>query len=182
MIDLRVDAKPRWPLRLPRRGGPDGLMQVRGGVVQRLLHVGEEPVVVRVAARADGRIRLGAEAAGEAAAAEGIARMRFALGIDDDLAEFHARFRRDPLIGAAVRSRPWLRVRRRPEPFEALAWAITEQLIEYVRAAAIQRRIVRALGPRCPRTGLRAVPAAAEVAGLAPARLCSWDLTETRAV
>ena len=40
--------------------------------------------------------------------------MRFAVGIDDDLAEFHARFRDDPLIGRAVRARPWLRVRRNP--------------------------------------------------------------------
>ena len=50
--------------------------------------------------------------------------MRFALGLDHDLAEFHARFRRDPLIGPVIRRRPWLRPRRRPEPFEALAWAI----------------------------------------------------------
>jgi 3-methyladenine DNA glycosylase/8-oxoguanine DNA glycosylase len=182
VIDLRADATPRWPLRLPRRGGPDGLLEVRAGVVHRLLHVDGHPVVVRAAQRRDGRVRLGAQAADEATAAEGMSRMRFALGIDDDLAEFHARFRRDPVIGAAVRSRPWLRVRRRPEPFEVLAWAITEQLIEFVRAAAIQRRIVRALGRRCPRTGLRDAPPAAVLAGVAPARLESWDLAGGRAL
>jgi 3-methyladenine DNA glycosylase/8-oxoguanine DNA glycosylase len=74
--------------------------------------------------------------------------MRFALGVDDDLSGFHARFRDDPLIGASVRQRPWLRLLRRPEPFEALAWAICEQLIEFERAAAIQRRIVLRLGRR----------------------------------
>jgi 3-methyladenine DNA glycosylase/8-oxoguanine DNA glycosylase len=182
VIDLRVDVAPRWPLRLPRRGGPDGLTQVRGGVVTRLLHIDGEPVLVRAAQHADGRIRFGAEAASEEAGLEGITRMRFALGVDDDLAEFHARFRRDPLIGAAVRARPWLRVRRRPEPFEALAWAITEQLIEYVRAAAIQRRIVRALGRRCPRTGLRDAPTPAALAAVSPARLESWDLSAGRAL
>jgi 3-methyladenine DNA glycosylase/8-oxoguanine DNA glycosylase len=42
--------------------------------------------------------------------------------------------------------------------------------------------MVRTLGPRCERTGLRDVPSAARVAALAPARLCSFDLTETRAI
>ena len=74
--------------------------------------------------------------------------MRFALGVDDDLGAFYAEFADDPLIGRSLRSRPWLRVRRRPEPFEALAWAICEQLIEYERAAAIQRRLVTRLGRR----------------------------------
>ena len=66
--------------------------------------------------------------------------MRFAVGIDDDLAEFHARFRDDPVIGRAVRARPWLRVRRNPDPWETLAWAITEQLITLERATEIQKR------------------------------------------
>jgi 3-methyladenine DNA glycosylase/8-oxoguanine DNA glycosylase len=88
------------------------------------------------------------------------------------------------LIGRSVRQRPWLRVRRRPEPFEALAWAICEQLIEYERAAAIQRRIVRALGPRWEDGNappLRDVPSPATLAGTAPARLESLDLVGTRA-
>ena len=46
--------------------------------------------------------------------------MRFALGTDHDLSEFHLRFRRDPLVGPVIRAKPWLRPRRRPEPFEAL--------------------------------------------------------------
>lgn len=157
-------------------------MRVRGGVVHRLLHVDGEPVVVRVAQPGAERVLFGAEAATEAAAREGIARMRFALGVDDDLAEFHARFRRDPLIGRAVRDRPWLRVSRRPEPFEALAWAVTEQLIEYVRAAGIQRRMVRVLGRRCARTGLRDAPEPRAVAEVAPARLVGWDLAAGRAL
>ena len=72
--------------------------------------------------------------------------MRFALGVDDDLRPFYDRFRSDPLIGRSVRARPHLRVIRRPDPFEALAWAICEQLIEAERAEAIERRIVARLG------------------------------------
>ncbi len=67
-------------------------------------------------------------------------------------------------------------MRRRPEPYEALLAAVTEQLIELDRAKEIQKRIVRALGPRCPRSGLRDVPPPAAVAALSPARLQSWDL------
>jgi len=115
-------------------------------------------------------------------AEEAIARMRFALGVDDDLRPFYDRFRSDQLIGPSVRARPWIRVTRRPEPFEALAWAITEQLIEFVRAAAIQRRLVRRWGRRCARTGLRDVPDALTLSGVAPAELQSCDLSAGRAL
>ena len=83
-----------------------------------------------------------------------VERMRFALGVDDDLGEFYRRFRRDPLLGPAIRRRPWLRPRRRPWPWEALAWAVVKQLIESGRAARIQRRIVGRWGARLgPRRG-----------------------------
>lgn len=181
--ELRVEVAPAWPFRLSRASGPDGVLRVRGGVVHRLLHRGEEgtPVVVRVAQTARDRVLFGAASDDPAAAAWGIERMRFALGVDDDLRRFHDRFRDDPLIGAAVRSDPAVRLRRRPEPFEVLAWAVTEQLIEYARAAAIQRRIVARLGRRCTRSGLRDVPAASTIAAQAPALLCSFDLAPKRA-
>ena len=57
-----------------------------------------------------------------------------------------------------------------------------EQLIEYERAAAIQRRLVARLGRRCPLTGLADSPPAAVMAAQAPALLESFDLTETRAL
>ena len=40
--------------------------------------------------------------------------LRAALGLDDDLTEFYARFKRDPLLGPAIRRKPWLRARRCP--------------------------------------------------------------------
>ncbi len=160
----------------------DGVLRCRRGVLERLLHHGEEPVRVRVAQASSGDVVFAAYAPSEAAARHGIERMRFALGVDDDLSEFYRRFARDPLIGPSLRRRPWLRVRRRPEPFEALAWAICEQLIEYERAAAIQRRIVWACGRRCPEGGsLRDVPTPAALAALAPAKLQSFDLAGSRA-
>ena len=110
--------------------------------------------------------------------------MRFALGVDDDLSEFYRRFRRDPLLGPLLRRRPWLRPRRRPWAWEALAWAVVKQLIETERAARIQRRIVGRWGSRlgADREALRDVPGAATIAGRAPAELAAMDLSPARAI
>ncbi len=204
---VRTEVRPPWPFRLPAHGGMDGVLRHRGGVLERLLHHGEQPVVVRVTQPSADRVVFDASAPTGEVAEHGIARMRFALGVDEDLRAFHARFARDPLIGESVRRRPWLRVRRRPEPWEALAWAVCEQLIEFERAAAIERRIVRRLGRSWPeeehgsrrasrggharvpaaagRGGqawpLRDVPTPAALAGVAPALLQSLDLGGARA-
>jgi 3-methyladenine DNA glycosylase/8-oxoguanine DNA glycosylase len=181
-VELRVEVEPASPFHLPLAGGMDGVLRRRGGVLERLLHHGAEPVRVRVAQTAPDAVLFGARSRSRDAARHAIERMRFALGVDDDLSDFYRELAGDPLIGRSVRRRPWLRVRRRPEPFEALAWAICEQLIEYERAAAIQRRIVAAFGPRCAEgSGLRDVPSPATIAGVAPARLESFDLAGSRA-
>jgi 3-methyladenine DNA glycosylase/8-oxoguanine DNA glycosylase len=180
-VELRVEVRPPWPFKL-RGGSPDGLFRRRGAVVQRLLHVDGEPVLAGAVQLAPDRVAFGARAAGAAAAREGLRRMRFATGVDDDQREFHERFRGDRFIGRALRELPHLRVRRKPDPWEALAWAITEQLIEFDRAVAIQRRLTAVLGRRCPDTGLRDAPAAAVIAAEAPARLASFDLPQHRAI
>jgi 3-methyladenine DNA glycosylase/8-oxoguanine DNA glycosylase len=188
-IELRVELEPRWALRLPGPG-PDGVLRARGGVLERLLHIDGRPVVVRAAQPTARRVVIGAFGAERAACQGALERMRFALGLDDDLAAFHERHRHDPLIGRVVRALPWLRPARRPEPFEALAWAICEQLIEYTRAAAIERRIVRRLGraaegeaAAAARLGpLRDVPSAGALAATAPALLESFDLSAGRAI
>jgi 3-methyladenine DNA glycosylase/8-oxoguanine DNA glycosylase len=164
------------------------MLRRRGSVLERLLHDRELPVLVRVAQPARDRVLLAAHAPTQAAARYGIERMRFALGLDEDLRRFLRAFARDPLIGASLRRRPWLRVARRPEPFEALAWAICEQLIDYERAAAIQRRLLAALGRRWAHGEVRAgghprdLPAPAVLAATAPARLESFDLAAGRAL
>jgi 3-methyladenine DNA glycosylase/8-oxoguanine DNA glycosylase len=160
----------------------DGVARRRGGVLERLLHLGGEPVVVRAAQPSLDRVVIGAWASTREAAEAGLARMRFGLGVDDDLGEFLREFRNDPWIGRSVRRAPWIRPPRRPVAFEALAWAICEQLIEIERATAIERSIVYRLGRRCERTGLRDLPDVATLAGVAPARLQSFDLALSRAI
>jgi 3-methyladenine DNA glycosylase/8-oxoguanine DNA glycosylase len=182
VVQVRVEVVPRWVFRLPARGGRDGVLRCRGGVLERLLHADGGPAIVRVAQLSPRRVLFGAWADDRGCAEAAIARMRFALGVDDDLREFYDRYRDDPLIGASVRRAPWLRLSRRPVAFEALAWAVCEQLIQVSEANAIQRRIVRALGARCDATGLLDVPTAATLAGCAPARLESFGLAGRRAI
>jgi 3-methyladenine DNA glycosylase/8-oxoguanine DNA glycosylase len=178
---VRVDVRPRWAFALPLRSGLDGLTRARNGVLERLLHVGEAPVLVRVAQPSAERVVFAARADHRDAAEWGIERMRMALGVDQDLRAFHERFRYDPLIGRAVRSDPSLRAPGRPDPFEALVWAICEQLIEFERAAGIQRRLVARLGRRCQTSGMRDAPTADVLARQAPALLASFDLSPGRA-
>jgi len=178
-------------------------MRVERGVASRLLHVDGCPVLVRAWEPGRDRVALRAEAldphaiaspcaaAGaperEAGAAElelAIERMRFALGVDEDLSEFFRRFRGDPLLGPLLRRRPHLRPRRRPWPWEALAWAVVKQLIESGRAARIQRRMVGRWGLRLGAGpgSLRDVPTAALIAGRAPVELESMGLALKRAI
>jgi 3-methyladenine DNA glycosylase/8-oxoguanine DNA glycosylase len=181
MVEVRVEVEPKWCFRLPGNGA-DGLMRRRGPAVQRWIRLGGEGVLMAALQPAPDRVVVAARAETREAAEEGVRRMRFALGVDDDLRPFHERFRHDPYIGAAVRQVPHVRIRRRPEPFEALYAAITEQLIEFERAVAIQRRMIAGLGARCPSTGMRDAPSAAEVAAVAPAQLCAFDLAPKRAL
>jgi 3-methyladenine DNA glycosylase/8-oxoguanine DNA glycosylase len=152
-----------------------------GAALVRLLHPDGEPATVR-AWPTRSTVRLRAEAPTPAAALAAIERMRFALGVDHDLAPFHRRFRRDPLVGPAIRWRPWLRPRRRPEAFEALAWAICEQLIESERALAIERRLVRRYGRPSECGRLRDAPSAAVLARRSPAELEACGLSAGRAI
>ena len=181
MPELRVEVEPPWPFQL-RGGSADGLLRRRNGGIQRLLRRDGNRIHVAVIQPAAGRVIFGARADSEPDAMWGIRRLRFATGVDEDLRPFYDAFRDDPVIGKAVRAAPEFRVRRAPLPWEALSNAITEQLIEFERAVAIQRRMIAKLGIRCPATGLRDGPAPSVVAGTAPARLAALDLAPARAL
>lgn len=179
-----MELRPPWPYRLPG-DGPDAVMRVRGGVLTRLLHVGDRPAVARAVQRRDGTVLLRVEADAAEDRQIAIERMRFALGVDEDPSELYAEFRSDRLLGTAIRRRPWHRPRRRPWPWEALAWAVTKQLIESSRAAEIQRRMVYRWGTRIAGpdgSTLRDVPTPELIAGRAPAELAAIDLAPSRAL
>jgi 3-methyladenine DNA glycosylase/8-oxoguanine DNA glycosylase len=172
LVDVTV--RPPWPSEPPRSSGPGGLVRIEGGVARRALRIGEELALVEAAWRGE-EVLLRAHAADEAAAGVALERMRFVLMLDDDLEPFHRAFRSDALLGRALRARPRLRWLRKPEPFEALAWAIVEQLIDTQRAGNIAWAFTRAHGARhargpwaAPAPAAFADAAALEAAGLAP--------------
>ena len=125
-VSLELEVRPPSPFRLPRHGSEDGVMRVEGGVALAAAARRWLPGLgAGLGARQGAVLRCGpshstpsAIAApgpavdapvGEAGPAElelALERMRFALGVDDDLDEFYRRFRRDPLLGPLLRRRP----------------------------------------------------------------------------
>jgi len=170
---LEDAVRPRWPSEPPRSAGPGGLLRIRGDVVSRAMRSG---ALAQAAWRGD-EVLLRASAASPEAAEDALRRMRFVLALDDDLAPFHFAFRRDPLLGRALKARPRLRVLRKPEPFEALMYAICEQLIDTQAAGNIVWALTRELGRRhasgawmAPEPDALDNPPALIRAGLAPTR------------
>ncbi len=150
--------------RLPG-AGRDGVLRRRGRALVRAIHHGDECAVVAAWATG-GSVRLRASGPSRDAAGYALERMRFALNLDHDLAPFHDRFKSDRLLGPILRRRPWLRPSRIADPFQALAWAITEQLIEVERALAIQRRLTWRFGRRSACGTLVDSPSAGQDRGL----------------
>ena len=95
MVEIRTEVQPVWAFRMPVGGTADGVARRRNGVRERLLHVDGSPAVVRIAQTATDRVLFGAQAPDERTALRAIERMRFALGVDDDLRPFYDRFRSD---------------------------------------------------------------------------------------
>jgi DNA-3-methyladenine glycosylase II/AraC family transcriptional regulator of adaptative response / DNA-3-methyladenine glycosylase II len=190
-----------------------------GAGLRRLLVKEGAPTVVSVRPGRDGSFRFsalamppesvagpGSEAlveAGESTLRAALADFRLALGVDEDMTPFRDAFVADPLLGPAIAAGIESRSQRRADPWEALVWAITEQLIEYRRAAAIQRRVIRkwgltvepdgwtdgrttpgrhARGPGRSGNRLSTVPSADVIAGVAPAELQACDLSAKRAI
>jgi 3-methyladenine DNA glycosylase/8-oxoguanine DNA glycosylase len=178
LIAAEVDVRPRGAYRL-RAADRDGVLRRRDGVLTRLIHLGDDAAVVR-AWPAGGAVRVRAEGSSREVAAYAIDRMRFALNLDHDLAPFIARFKRDRLLGAIVRRRPWIRPWRCADPFQSLTWAITEQLIETERAWEIQRRLAFRFGRRSSCGTLVDAPSAAMLAGRSQPELQACDLSAGR--
>jgi 3-methyladenine DNA glycosylase/8-oxoguanine DNA glycosylase len=177
---VELDCIPVGEYRMPG-AGRDGVLRRRGRAIVRALHLGDDCAVVAAWPRPSA-IRIRAQAPSRPAAVYAVERMRFALGVDHDLRPFHRAFCRDPLLGPAIRRWPWIRPTRIAEPFQALAWAIAEQLIEVERAFAIHRRLAFRYGRRSPCGSLVDAPSAAEMAARAPAELQACGLSAGRSL
>ena len=115
---------------------------------------------------------------------QAIERMRFALGVDVDLTDFHRRFRRDPLVGPLIR-----RHARLPPAGAAVALGGARRrrrrAADRGRAGGADRAPHRRpLGASARRgaEALRDVPGPTAIAGRAPAELEQMELVGRRAV
>ena len=79
---------------------------------------------------------------------EAVERARFMLALDDDTGPFHARFAREPLIGASARALVGYRPLRRATVTHAVVRAMCGQLVEARRALVLERAVGRACGER----------------------------------
>ena len=87
---------------------------------------------------------------------ESLETARFMLALADDTAGFHARFARDPLIGASARALVGYRPLRLATVTQAAVRAVCGQLIEARRARVLERAVARACGdPALSRAALR---------------------------
>ena len=177
---LERDFTPIGHYRMPG-AGRDGVLRRSGRAIVRAIHHGDDCATVAAWATG-GRVRIRATAPTRDAAAFALDRMRYATNVDHDVRPFHARFRSDPLIGPAIRRFPWIRPSRIADPFQALAWAIAEQLIEVERAFAIHRRLTFRYGRPSPCGRLLDAPSAATLAARAPAELQACDLSAGRSL
>ena len=167
MVEVRAEVRPPWPYRLPAVC-PDGVGRRRGGVQRapdaRGRGRGRRPG--RPARRATGSCSAPGRPDRGGAARRRCARMRFALGVDDDLRAFCDALPRRPA------HRPLACARGRtcgsaagPSPSRRWPGRSASSSSSSSARPRIERRIVRRWGRRCPRTGLRDVPAAAALAG-----------------
>jgi DNA-3-methyladenine glycosylase II len=179
-VTVELDCIPVGQYRFPT-AGRDGVMRRRGRAIVRAIHLGDECAVVAAWPRLSS-VRIRASAPSHEAAEYAVSRMRFAIGVDHDLRPFHKAFRTDPLIGPAIRRYPWLRPRRIGDPFQALTWAVCEQLIEVERAYAIIRRLVFRYGRKSACGTLVDAPSASDLLARAPAELQSCDLAAGRSL
>ena len=142
---------------LPRRGS---LRRARAARASGCTSRRRSSRVAQPAARPGRARRARAETAD--VAEEAIARMRFALGVDDDLRPFYERFRYDPLIGRSrARARRTCasaagRSRSRRWPGRSASSSSSSSARPRSSAGSCA-----GCGRRCARTGLRDVPAAA---------------------
>ncbi len=177
LTEAVVVPPPGW--RLPPLFGC-GTWARRPGGAARALQVAGVTVAVEVLVTRRG-VRLRARDGDRAARIAALEDARFALALDLELPAVARELARHPLLRPIARSAPWLLLpRRAARPFEALAFAVCEQLIEAGRAAAIQRRLVARFGVRAaggrggdgpsPRALAAAAPAELEACGLSAGR------------
>src|SRR5262245_40958132 len=135
-MPLETASRPCGPysLRLSARLASDATRSFRSGRLSAVLPGGELGCAWQ---RPDGVVVIRAETE------DGLDRMRFVLGLDDDHSEFLERFAGDPVIGRATTVLKGLRPLRLATVAHALLRALAGQLVTWQHAKEIERDIIR---------------------------------------
>lgn len=170
---LETAIRPSGPysLRLSARLATDATRRFRNGRLTAALPGGE---VASAWQRPDGIVLVRAESE------EGIERLRFVLGLDDDHSPFLERFADDPLLGRATRVLRGLRPLRLTTVAHALLRALAGQLVTWQHAKEIERNVIRRTSARHS-SGLYEPPTGETLGRLGPAALRGLGLHARRA-
>jgi len=177
-VTVFVELRPRGPyhLRMTLSGARDGTLRTSAGGAELVFATAAGPAHARVCQRSGGELQIALEAPdGEAA----LDRLRFLLGLDDDIAPFLAMAERDELLAGPVARARGLRAARTGTCLHALVRAFAGQLVTWEEARRIERALVRRAGQ--PHAGLVLSPTRADLARLSAAQVASSGLAARRA-
>ena len=157
-----------------------GVERVEGNVYSRVTVQDGAPRILHVEDANDGRhLRVTVTSQTDDDLTEDLERLRYLFAVDEDPSFAVEHLSQDPFIGRLVTERPWVRVPRCWDRFEASIRIIIGQQISVAAATTIGGRIAAALGQQVP-TGsdLNRIFPSPEV--LANADLSGMGLTERR--
>ncbi len=156
-----------------------GLEAVADRRIRRVLGAAGGPALVELGlddGEATARLRLAA--LGDLTRVVGL--LRHWADLDADPLQVDGVLGADPLLAPLVAARPGLRVPGIPDPMEAVVRSILGQQVSLRAASTLTARLVAAHG-RPTEWGLRAFPAATDLAAAGPDRLAAHGITGTRA-
>ena len=170
MIERRLAPRGPYSLAFSARLSSDATRTFRDGVFSAVL--GNELVRARQAPDGAIDVRAGTD--------EGVERLRWVLGLDDDHSDFLRAVEHDRMLGPVSRALRGLRPVRLSTVAQALLRAFCGQLIEAKRARRLEQTIIRTI---CPSVGenLHSSPTTRELAALAPSQLRALGLHASRA-
>jgi 3-methyladenine DNA glycosylase/8-oxoguanine DNA glycosylase len=163
VVDAELRPQGPYALRLSTRHGSDATRRVAEGLVTAVLPTEAGPERAQAWQRPDGAVCI------RAASDEGIERMRFMLGLDDDHSAFLTRFADDPLLREPILRLRGLRPLRTATVAQALLRAVAGQLITAREARQNEARVIRAATVAVG--DLQAPPTAVDLGRFAPAEL-----------
>jgi DNA-3-methyladenine glycosylase II len=173
-----IELRPRSPyhLRMTLGGVRDGTLRLHDDGAELVFATPAGPAHARVGQRGDGSLAIALDAPDASCALD---RLRFLLGVDDDIAPFFALAERDPLLAGPVARARGLRASRTGTCVHALVRALAGQLVTFSEARRIERGIVFRAGRA--HAGLVLSPERADLARLSAAHVCASGLAPRRA-